>query len=193
MEPLKKRILAGVLVIIGLSAVSVGGYQAWLRQPPAMPENAAAVESLLSSSRYHRLTEAQKQPYRERMNEMWGQLSQDERRRLQEHLRSNPEARDEAMKQQRQMYVNMYVNQTEAGRDVMLDMVINQMESSGAREKMREEATRERSTEEQHEQEKRENEMWEMLDSGDPQGIGYFSEFFKLMEQRRKERGLPPL
>ena len=63
----------------------------------------------------------------------------------------------------------------------------------GGRQRMQEEASREKTPEEQEREAEGRKRMWEMLDKGDPQNIGYMSEFFKLMQERRQERGLPPL
>lgn len=178
------------LPVAALIVLSIGGYQAWLRTPPAMPESADDVEALLASDRYTRLSNADKRPYQERMNEMWGGLDADERRRLGEQLKDNPDARQQAMEQgMRSMYTTMILRQDKAARDAMLDMMINRMESPDARQRRQAQmANRDKEKEQQMVEQ-----MHGWLDKGDPQTMGYGSEFFKLLQDRREERGLPPL
>lgn len=198
MDANKKKWLAGGLAIVALAVLVIGGYQAWLRVPPAMPEDVDDLKALMASPRYQRLSGADKRPYQERINEMFGQLSREDRKQYQQFIREHSDARLEEQKRHEKMmrdtYNNMILNQSEAGRDVMLDMAINGMESAENRQRRAEMADRSNRTPEQIEQE---NEgikrMWEWLDEGDPQTMGYGSEMFKLLQERRIERGLPPL
>ncbi|MFK7790331.1 MAG: hypothetical protein AB8C95_12670 [Phycisphaeraceae bacterium] len=183
-----------VLPLLALSALTFGAYQAWLRTPPPIPESIADVESLLDSSRYTRLSDAEKRPYLESMNEMWGSLSREDRKRLGEQLKDNPDARQEAMEQGvRTMYKTMIVQQDEAARNAMLDMIINQMESTQGRQRRQNDIASQNTPEGQERKAEAQRRMFDWMDKGDPQAMGYGSEFFKLLQNRRKELGLPPL
>lgn len=183
-----------VLSTLAVAALSLGCYQAWLRTPPAMPQTVDDVESLLNSARYTRLSNAEKRPYQERMNEMWGSLSKDDRKLLGERLEDNPEARQEAFEQgMRTMYKTMIINQDEAQRNVMLDMIINQMESAEGRQRREDDLASRDTPEGKEREEEARQQMFDWMDKGDPQTMGYGSEFFKLLQDRRTERGLPPL
>jgi len=190
----RKKLKLIVLPVVALAALAFGGYQAWLRTPPPMPETVDDVERLLDSERYARLSNTEKRPYQERMNEMWGGLDKDDRKRLGERLKDNPQARQEAFEQGlRTLYKTMIVQQDQAARNAILDMIINRMESAEGRQRRREgQAARNTPEGREREQEAR-RKMFEWMDKGDLQTMGYGSEFFKLMQDRRKERGLPPL
>jgi len=189
-----KKIKLVLLPMLAIAALAIGGYQAWLRTPPAMPETVDDVEALLDSDRYARLSNIEKRPYQERMNEMWGKLSKEDRKRLGEALEDNPDARQDAFEQgMRTMYKTMIIEQDEAARNAMLDMMIDRMESAeGKRRRQEDLASRETPEGKKREAEARAR-MFDWMDKGDPQAMGYGSEFFKLMQQRREERGLPPL
>ena len=188
-----KLIKLVLLPLLALAALVFGGYQAWLRTPPAMPETVDDVEALLNSPRYARLSNTGKRPYQERMNEMWGSLSKEDRKWLGEQLEDNPDARQEAMEQGiRTMYRTMIIQQDEAARNAMLDMIINQMESAEGRNRRQEDQARRDTPEGKEQEEQGRRRMLDWLDKGDPQAMGYGSEFFKMLQNRRKERGLPP-
>lgn len=183
-----------VLPLLAVAALVFGGYQAWLRTAPPMPETVDDVEGLLNSARYARLSNAEKRPYQERMNEMWGSLSREDRKQLGERLEDNPEARQEAFEQgMRTMYKTMVIQQDEAARNVMLDMIINQMESAEGRQRRQDDLASRDTPEGQEREAEARQRMFDWLDKGDPQTMGYGSEFFKLLQDRRKQRGLPPL
>jgi len=191
--PMRKKILAAVLAVLAVIALCWGGYNAWLGfSKPAMPQTADDIEDLLSDGRYQAMSNAERRPYLDHINDLWGDLDEDGRRRLGERMRDEgTNGTDAMMNGMREMYTNMYLNQTEAARDVMLDMAINAMESEGGRDRMEDEMTRERTPEEEEEQNERMSQMYEMLDSGDAQAMGYGVEFFKMLQERRRERGLP--
>lgn len=183
-----------VLPLLAVAALVFGGYQAWLRTAPPMPETVDDVEGLLNSARYARLSNAEKRPYQERMNEMWGSLSREDRKQLGERLEDNAEARQEAFEQgMRTMYKTMVIQQDEAARNVMLDMIINQMESAEGRQRRQDDLASSDTPEGQEREAEARQRMFDWLDKGDPQTMGYGSEFFKLLQDRRKQRGLPPL
>lgn len=183
-----------VLPILAAATLIGGGYFAWLQTSPPMPETAEDVESLLNSARYARLSNVEKRPYQERMNEMWGSLSKDDRKRLGEQLKDNTGAQQDAMEQGiRTMYKTMILYQDETNRNAMLDMIINRMESEEGQQRRQRDVASQDTPEGQERKAEMEQWMNNWMDSGDPQAMGYGSEFFKLLQNRRKERGLPPL
>ncbi|MEM1354585.1 MAG: hypothetical protein AAGH88_06850 [Planctomycetota bacterium] len=192
----KKKWVAFSLAIVAFVTLVVGGYQAWLRVAPPMPESVSDVEALLDNPRYQRLSDAEKRPYQERINEMWGGLSQEDQDRLRAYLDKNPDAQQEAadarQQMMRTMYVTRIIKQDEAGRDQSMDGFITMMDQN-RQGQQRQGPDGEKTPEQQERESEGRRRMWEMLDKGDPQNLGYMSEFFKLMQQRREERGLPPL
>ncbi|MEO0474650.1 MAG: hypothetical protein AAF085_01590 [Planctomycetota bacterium] len=182
-----------LLPLLALAALAIGGYQAWLRTSPPMPETVDDVEALLNSARYARLSNADKRPYQERMNEMWGGLNKEDRKRLGEQLEDNPDARQEAFEQGiRTFYTTMILQQDKAQRDVMLDMIINQMESAEGKQRRQDEQAARNTPEGKEREAEHIRKMYDWLDKGDPQAMGYGSEFFKMINERREERGMAP-
>ena len=187
-----KMINLVVLPLLAILALGFGGYQAWLRTPPAMPETVDEVDALLDSPRYVRLSNAEKRPYQERMNEMWGGLSKEDRKRLGEQLQDNPDARQDAFEQGiRTFYKTMIVQQDEAARTAFLDMMIDQMESAEGRQRRENEQASRNTPEGKEREAEHMRRMYDWLDKGDPQTMGYGSDFMKLLQERREERGLP--
>lgn len=188
-----KTIKLVVLPLLAIMAIALGGYQAWLRTPPAMPETVDDVERLFDSARYARLSNSDKRPYQEHMNEMWGSLSKEDRKRLGETLIDNPDARQEAMEQGiRTFYKTMIYQQDEFARNAFLDMMIDRMESDEGKQDRKEQQASRHTPEGKEREAEHMRKMYDWLDKGDPQTMGYGSDFFKLLQQRREERGLPP-
>jgi uncharacterized membrane protein len=196
MSDKRKKVIAVVLAVCALAILGIGGWQAWVRVPPEMPETVDQVEALFDSPRYQRLSDAEKRPYQERVNEMWGQLSKDERDRLRSFLDTNPDARQEAQDSMQQamrtMYKTQIIGQDKAARDAAMDGFIAMGEAQRGN-RGAQDPNREKTAEELEREAEGRRRMWEMLDKGDPQNIGYMSEFMKLMQERREERGMPPL
>ena len=190
MRPLltRKRIIIVAGIVLAFGVLSCGGYAVWLTQPPAMPETVEDVESLMVNERYLRMSNAEKRPYQERMNEMWGKLNDEDKKRLKKFLKDNADARQAAGTQfMRDMYTNMILNQSESARNIMLDSFNSKMNSPEAVDK-RQEHLAKRDTPEGREREREgKKKMFDWLDKGDPQTTGYMSEVWKLMRNRREE------
>lgn len=191
----KKKALAAVLALLAVAALSWGGYKAWLAfSVPAMPQTVEDIEDLLDDARYQNMSSHERRPYVEHMNEMFGSLDEDGRRRLRESFReSEIDARDRmdmGIQMMRTFHGTLANAPTPEARDQAIDGMIAMMDSQrgGADEGAR--PSREASDEDREQGERM---MADFLDSGDPQAIGYMSELFKLIEQRRAERGLPPM
>ena len=92
-------------------------------------------------SRYQNMSREERRVYQEHMNEMFGSLNDDERRRLGELMRDSDEAMREAMDMGMQMMRNFHRPladaETEQQRDQMLDGMIAMQEMQEARQRNR--------------------------------------------------------
>ena len=187
-----KKKLVVLMPVLAVAALGFGGYQAWLQLPPAMPESADEIERLLSDERFQSMSNAEKRPYHEHINEMWGSLSKEDQRRLSRFFRRSPDTQQEAMLGFVRNF-HTVLSQDEDARNAMLDMVINRMESEAGQQKRAEDEAKRQTPEGQAMEEEFKRNFYNWLDTGDPQTIGYGSEIMKLFQERREERGLPPL
>ena len=188
----KKKLVVVLLPVLAVAALGFGGYQAWLQLPPAMPESADDIERLLSDERFLSMSNAEKRAYHEHINEMWGSLSKEDQRRLGKFFSRNPETQQEAMLGFVRTFETV-LTQDEETRNATIDLVINFMESeAGKQQRAKNEAMRLTPEGQTMEEEAKRN-FYNWLDTGDPQTIGYGSEIMKLFQERREERGLPPL
>ena len=189
----KKKLFVIGLPILAICVLALGGYQAWRMTPPAMPETVEDVEALFASGRYQRLSNAEQRPYLEHVNEMWGKLETDEeRKRLGRLFQENPETGQDAMEQGIRTFHVMLRNLDKPARDAMLDMWINRSESSEGRQQRQEQQAQRNTPEGKEKEEEGRRWMMQWMDEGDPQAMGYGSEFFKMIRERREERNLPP-
>ncbi len=180
----KKKVLAAVLALVAVLVLLLGGWFAWRQTSPPLPEDLADIEDLLDDGRYQRMSNAEQRPYQERINELWGGMSPEDRERLGELIQDNPDAQQAAMDAMVQGMRDMYANAVRSGNmgplNAMADQMGNRMaEGGGDRPEMTEE-----------ELEEARDRMNNFLDSGDPQAMGFMSEMFKGMMERRRERGL---
>lgn len=205
--PVGKKVLAVVLAVLAVAALGWGGYKAWLSfSVPAMPQTVEDVEQLLDDPRYQNMSAQDRRPYVEHVNEMLGALSSDDRRRLRESFRG----RDDETARQAQMDMGVQMLRTFHGtiaaaetpqqQDQVLDGMIAMMDSQqgrpgGGEGGARPSSDNGESYDEPSAEERQQGErmMANFLDSGDPQAIGYVSELFKLIEERRQERGMAPM
>ncbi|MEM9021986.1 MAG: hypothetical protein AAGC44_15630 [Planctomycetota bacterium] len=197
MDERKKKWVAFSLAIVAFVTLVVGGYQAWLRVPPPIPENIDEVEALFDNPRYQRLSDVDKRPYQERINEMWGALNREDKNRLGEFFKNNDDVRQEAqalfLRGAANIYKGMYLSQNEEVRRATLDNIIDRgQQNRSNNESPSEYAAREKTVEEQEREREFMKQLFEVLDTGDAQNIGYISEMAKMMQKRREERGLPP-
>ena len=70
---------------------------------------------------------------------------------------------------------------------------VNQMESGKGKQRRQDDIASQNTPEGQERMAKAQRQMFDWMDKGDPQAMGYGSEFFKLLQDRRAARGLPPL
>ena len=194
-----KKAMAGMLAVLAVAALAWGGYQAWLSfSVPAMPQTVEEVEGLLDDPRYQNMSAQERRPYVEHVNEMLGSLDGDQRRRLRQSFHGRDD--ETARQAQRHMGVQMLrtfhgtiaAAQTPQQQDQVIDGMIAMMDSQqgGRPGGGGEGGGGEPSAEDRQQGERM---MANFLDSGDPQAIGYVSELFKLIEERRQERGLAPM
>ncbi|XAL99270.1 hypothetical protein OT109_17025 [Phycisphaeraceae bacterium D3-23] len=192
----RKKVLAGVMVLLAVAALAWGGYKFWLAfSDPAMPQTVDDVEDLMNDPRYAAMSRDEREPYQEHMNEMFGGLSEADRQRLGELVMSNDTAMremiDQGMDFMRGIHRPLADAETEQQRDAILDGMIAMMAGMEARNNGQARPSGDEMSEEQQSQMERGMNM--AMDSGDPQGIGYMSELFKLLNNRRQERGMSPM
>ncbi|MFI4859303.1 MAG: hypothetical protein ACIAXF_01340 [Phycisphaerales bacterium JB063] len=182
-EQPKKVWKVGLLAIVAVVVLVLGGWFAWSMTSPPMPENIEDIEALFADSRYQGMTDAEQQPYLERVNEMWGGMSNEDRRRLAELLRSNPDTQEEARNAMVRGMRDMYTNSVRSGNTALIDQMADQMGNRMAQEMGNGIDVSEEQMEQGREQ------MNQFLDSGDPQALGFMSEVMKGMMERRRARG----
>jgi len=209
-----KKAMAGMLVVLAIAALVWGGYRAWLAfSVPAMPQTVEEVEGLLDDPRYQNMSAQQRRPYIEHVNEMLGSLGSDDRSRLRESF----QGRDDDTVRQAQMdmfftlmrgaHTTIANAQTPEQQDQVIDGIIAYADAEQARAERQRESGEEglRPSREGWDEEGGDGDggqngraggermMADFLDSGDPQVMGIMSEMFKLIEERRAERGLPSM
>ncbi|MEM9416053.1 MAG: hypothetical protein AAGA29_11345 [Planctomycetota bacterium] len=192
----KKKVLAGVLMLLAVLALAWGGYKFWLAfSDPAMPQTVDDVEALMNDPRYAAMSPGEREPYQEHMNEMFGDLSASDRQRLGELVMTNDTAMREMIDRGADFFRGIHRPladaENEQQRDAILDGMIAMMAGMEARNNGQARPSVDDMSEEQQSQMERGINI--AMDAGDPQGIGYMSELFKLVNNRRQERGMDPI
>lgn len=180
----RKKILAALLAIVAVLVLLLGGWFAWKQTSPPLPENIADIEGLLNDSRYLAMDNAQQRPYQERMSELWGGMSPEDRERLGELLEGNPDAQQAAVDAAAQAERDKYADAVRSGD---MSDINERMDSLG--EGMASMGPFIQNMSEEQRTQMRDG-MNRFLDTGDPQAMGFMSEMFKGMMQRRRDRGL---
>lgn len=210
-----KRITIGsVSVLLGLGVLSGGAYAWWLGTPPPLPTTLDESITTLTSARYQRLTEEQKEPYLEQARRLTESLSPDERRSQWEKMRQNPEqqrAMREAQGDMMLLRAKEFAMADPIRRTQIVDQAIGMMEMGrgattrpareggdrAARANNPDRPDRPEMSEEERakQREKRmaegKSRIQKRIEKGNPQRQAYMSEFFKAVRERRKELGLP--
>lgn len=97
---MKKWVGISVLVVLAITAVSAGGYYTWLHTSPPLPATTEDAMSLVKSPRFRRLSEAEREPYVERIRELTDAMTPEQREKSWEMMRGDPELRKEVQKVQ---------------------------------------------------------------------------------------------
>lgn len=132
---MKKWISISVLVVLAITAVSAGGYYTWLHTSPPMPATTEDAMALVKSARFQRLSEAEREPYVERMRELAENMTPEQREKGWEMMRADPELRKEVQKVQSQamgIRFREFAKADPQRRLAMLDEDIQKMEAMRA-------------------------------------------------------------
>lgn len=195
---IRRRIGAGLLVLLALVVLASGGYYAWLITPPPMPKTVEEAGAMLVSPRYLRLPEARRFDYMHRAAELFDKASPEQKKKMMQNARkdkNNREAVRKAFEDRINMEMRNYVLADDFDRRVIIDRAIGMQEMMNAArsKKPAGEDTPERKA--RHERRKAEfiQQIQEHLEKGNPQHQAYFGEFVKAMITRREQMGLDPM
>ena len=193
---MKKKILTGLLVVVACGVLSSGLYYWWLITPPPMPQTIDSAAALLKSERFQRLSDDRKLAYLSHIRSLYEMLNAEDRNRLGETYKDDNALRD-AMRQVGEQFVvdraREFALANPAQRQVLLDSFIGMMERRRAERAPRDEPLTEQ---EQQRRDERRDKMFDRMNNrsakGNPQHQSYIGEFFKAVQYRRNEIGLPP-
>jgi hypothetical protein len=128
----KKNIAVAALCIVALLVLAAGFGVRWYLTPPPMPDTVDEAMALQSSPRYARLTDAQKERYTQRMQQIMEKLSDEQRRELFEKSRDNPALRAAGGQMMQQMMfarAEAFVRASPEERVRQLDQEIDRMQA----------------------------------------------------------------
>ena len=199
----RKRIaVAIVCALAALGAAGGGVYYAWLTSTPPMPQTVEDAAKLMKDPRFARLPESRKAEYMQVARTVMAATPRDDRREAFRTLASDPAARKnmrEMMQAQMEQRIVAFAQASPKERDKMLDTMIDQMEmmrklmparasagnasgGSGGGDRPSPRGPRD----------PRER-MKGFLEHGNPQMGALAMQFMQALDNRRKERGLPPM
>lgn len=202
----KKKILAGIGILVGIIVLAGGIYYTWLIIPPSLPKTPEEGIKLMQSARFKRLPEYRKEEYIEHIAESLEKMEPEKRRELFEKYREDESIRESmrilAENRMRKMVLE-YAKASPEQRIEILDRAIDFMAAMRQRprgvssrpsaDSNRREARRDDS---QGPRRSRRggfrNRMMQRVERGNPQITGLVSEFFMALRQRMKERGIEP-
>ena len=194
----KKYWIVSVLCVVAVMVLSGGIYLTWLLTPPPMPESMDDVKALLTSARFQRLPDDRKLAYVSRINEMMEGMDDQRRGALWGEMRDDPALREAAREVRWQFMIARardFAMADEATRNAMLDRLIAMMEARGGwgrnRDRGQEESTPEQQAKREQRRERMLDRMGQNAQTGNPQHTAYIGEFFKALNNRRTELGLP--
>ena len=119
----KKVIGTSLLSVVAAAVLVTGLYIAWLRIPPAMPNNLDEAAAVLGSARFQRLTADRKLAYAERMRELAMQADEAQRQAFWEKARDDKELQQQVgdlMREQLVQRARLYALASESERDQMI-------------------------------------------------------------------------
>ena len=96
----RKRLTA--VAVAAVVVIAAGAGLGWYLTPPPVPTTFAEAEALVASARFQRLSDAQKQPYLDRINEQFGSLDRDTRRQM---MAENEELRQALRENRRNQFM----------------------------------------------------------------------------------------
>lgn len=208
-----RNILTACLAVtFGVTTLAAGTYLWWRATPPPIPTTLDEAVETLASPRYQRLTEDEKQPYLEQTHRLSEPLSMEQRREIWQKAGEDPEkqkAMREAGGDMMMLRAKEFATADEAKRIQILDQTIAMMEmgqrmrlggGGGAGRGDRPDrgnrddsqlSDEERAKRREQRMAERRRGMQQRIERGNPQRQAYVSEFFKALQKRRDELGLP--
>jgi hypothetical protein len=210
-----KKLWVAALILAGAGTLSGGVYYTWLITPPGLPKTAQEAMKTIGTTRYERMPDYRKQAYMEQAQKLFHEMPEDQRRALWQDGERNPAVRD-AM---REMHENAMTKRMEdfakaapAERIKLLDQFIDQMEKGGmgrgpwggrpggpgggpgnGAADRRGGPGGPGGPGHQHGPGHMRDRIKHMAQEGNPQRAALRGEFFQAIQERRKQRGLPPM
>jgi hypothetical protein len=219
MDSRNKKILVVALILVGVGTLSGGVYYTWLITPPGPPKTAQEAMKTIGSARYERMPEYRKQEYLEQAQKLFHEMPEDQRRALWQNGEQNP-AVHQAMREMHENAMNKrmedFAKATPEQRTKMLDEIIDQMEKGGRGRGpwggrpggpgagpgsppgpqaagANPQGHRPGGPGHRHDPGRMKNRIKRMAEQGNPQRAALRTEFFRAIQERRKQRGLPPM
>jgi hypothetical protein len=205
-----KKLWVAVLVLVGAGTLSGGVYYTWLITPPGPPKTAQEAMKTIGSARFDRMPDYRKQEYMEQAGKLFREMPDDQRRKLWHDGEGNPQVH-KAMETMRENFMDQRLNEfakaTPEDRIKMLDQMIDMQEKmrkmgrgpwggppgGGQGAGAGQGGDHHRGGGPGHHDPGRMRErIKRMAEQGNPQRAGLRMEFFKAMQERRIQRGLPP-
>lgn len=206
-----KIILISVLVPVAVVSIVAGSYRAWLATPPALPQSAEEAIATIGSPRFERMPDYRKREYVEQARRLMRDLPEDERTKMRQSLRSDPNVRDAMGQVMRQMMVERataFARAAPADRARLLDEAIDEMtrrragREGGSRERLGRSGggagsgggggggRPPRDDNRDGRRAQMQQRMMQFIQKGNPQTSALIGEYFRALRQRREERGL---
>lgn len=195
---LKKRLMAGFLLVFSLGVLGWGIHYVWLHTPPAPPRTAQEAIATIGSARFQQMPQVRRDQYLDQAHQLLEAMPQDARRKLFESMRGNPKVRQAFMQMRMQemtQRVLAFARADPATRQKMLDEDIDHMQQRMAQRQNRPAAPpgnppgnrpgnrgNWRAHLPQH--------IDQHIQNGNPQMAGLMHEFHKAMMQRLQQRGI---
>ncbi len=217
-----KKFLVAALSLVGVGTLSGGVYYTWLITPPGLPKTAQEAMKTIGSARYERMPDYRKQEYLEQAQKLFHEMPEDQRRALWQGGRDN-QAVHQAMREMHENAMDKrmteFAKATPEQRTKMLDEIIDQMEKGGpgrgfwggrpggpgggpgpgnqpgpgAAGGNNPRPDRHGGPGHRHDPGQMRNRVKHMAQEGNPQRAALRTEFFRAIQERRQQRGLPPM
>jgi len=211
-----KKLLIVVLILVGAGTLSGGIYYTWLITPPGPPKTAQEAMKTIGSARFERLPDYRKQEYMEQARKLFDAMPEDQRRQLWQNGQQNEAFRNE-MRAMRENAMDQrmtdFASATPEERTKILDQMIDMQEKGGwgrpgggpprgqgqggqptanAPQGQGPQGGHRGGPGGRHDPGRMRNRIKRMAERGNPQRAGLRTEFFKALNERRAQRGLPP-
>lgn len=195
----KKVATAIVCLMLALGAMAYAGYYTWLTGIPPMPQTAEEAARLMKDPRFTRLPETRKEEYMQVVRTVMNATPREERREAFRAFASDPAARQnmrEMMQHQMEQRILSFAKASKEERKKTLDQMIDQMEAMRALMPSRPanangpggaDGGGPRGPRDPQSRVKG------FMEHGNPQMGALAMQFMQALDNRRQERGLPPM